>query len=271
MSAIPRKKAEYDTKYGIAYHHWCSICEVATAMNRIIMIRGGKRSAIQWIERNFPGKPMALGFIHVDPEKGLLFARTDEEKQRVFAAGYYVLEYPQGPGQPFNPAIRQYVAVRRRGRSVEKLPRQYQQVSDPWAELDIVIDTSGKPFTSDYDVAAIVDPGDHRWGKTFLWSVPDGGGKKPDKTSIFTSPVIEALNQRMRSQRANGNGEPGENRFLHGANAQHTGSPATGAERIIVFFPGDYVEDFHTPNVQYAREALLQLLGNPSPVGDENA
>jgi hypothetical protein len=271
MSAIARKETEYDARYGITSQHWGDIRYVATRMNRIIMIRGGKKSAIQWIERNFPGKPMALGFLKVDREKGLLLARTEQENQRVFAAGYYVLEYPQGPGGRFNPVIRQFVAARRRGRSVEKLPRQYQQVGDPWAELDVVIDSSGKPFTSDYDVAAIIDPGDHRWGKTFLWSVPEGAGKKPDKTSIFTGPVIEALNQRMRLHPSNDDGDPVENRFLHGTNAQHSGSPAQGDESILVFYPGGPVEVFHTPNVQHAREALLEVLAEHTPAGAGNA
>ena len=50
----------YDAEFGIAFAHWLSFQQIATQMNKIIMVRGGKKNAIPWIERGFPAKPIEL-------------------------------------------------------------------------------------------------------------------------------------------------------------------------------------------------------------------
>lgn len=232
----------YDRRYGIARAHWADIQEVSRETSQIILIRGGKPATIPWIEKNYPGKPMELGFAKVSRSLGLLMVSDDESKNQVFRAGHYVLEFAQTKGMG-NPVLKELVPVRGLGAGRRIMPNvSFVQGTTAAAQVGVVIDSvSGQPFTSDYDVAAIVDGSDFRWGRTFLSVVPDhaADGGKWNRTNRHIDGILAKLNEKMRQHRYGA--EVGKPRFLHGTQAHYNGNPAAGSEDLIVFFPSGIV------------------------------
>jgi hypothetical protein len=249
----------YDAEFGIAFAHWLSFQQIAIQMNKIIMVRGGKKNAIPWIERGFPAKPLELK-IKVDRATGLLVAESHEHST-VFQAGHYVLVKSGND----------YVVKRNLASTVPlshvapKLAGMCSYIS--WARQGLVLDRkSGLPFTSDYDIAAVIDLDDPRWGRTHL-SEPQLD--TPNLTSRFIQPVVDRANAVM----AAGTCVLGQPRARHGTQAQiATGSPMHGdKDEIIVFYPKDKVEQLCCRNVAEGREDLKNIMREslPSTAGPE--
>src|SRR5262249_40357483 len=144
----------------ITRSHWEDFRAVAGDPDRprVLLIRAGKPAAIPWIEKNFPAKPMAFKS-KVDPVVGLLFARTRAERDNALAAGHLVLDrLRDAAGMPRHTALPAFVGEGRdpRGQPVRKV---FNKAEHPWAQEALIVDsTSLKPFTSDYDLAAVIDP-----------------------------------------------------------------------------------------------------------------
>jgi hypothetical protein len=151
----------YEARFGIARNHWLSFQRIATKMNKIILVRGGKEKAVPWIERGFPAKPLELK-IKVDPNAGLLVAQQ-HEYSTVFQAGHYVVVK----------SGRDYLVERKPASTLplsQVAPNLQGMCSwTSWVRPGLVLDReSGLPFTSDYDIAAVIDLDDPRWGRTHL-------------------------------------------------------------------------------------------------------
>lgn len=229
------QEVAWSPRYGIAHGHWVALCAYAAERQMHLLVRGGKEAAIPWIRQQYPGKPMDLGFLKVDPELGLLIA-PEAERPKVFALGHYVLTTSGGAGN--------YVAVRSRGPHREQLPRTFSESELRHAsgrsarlELDgVVVDALTKlPFTSDYDLAAIVGAGERfnyygTFGSMSAEVVGAGPGEKRDITNLYIEQVRSELNHRVGR------------RFLHGSNVQYHGEDVIGTsfgtrpgEEIVVF------------------------------------
>ena len=237
----------YDAKFGIAFAHWLSFQKIATQMNKIIMVRGGKKNAIPWIERGFPAKPLELK-IKVDRACGLLVAESHEHST-VLQAGHYVVVRSGND----------YVVKRNLAPTVPlsqvapKLAGMCSYLS--WARQGLVLDRkSGLPFTSDYDIGAVIDLDDPRWGRTHL-SEPQPDTR--NRTSRFIKPVVDRVNAVM----AAGTCVLGQPRVPHGTQAQiQTGSPMHDDEdEVIVFYPKDKVEQLCCRNVAEGWEDLTNI------------
>lgn len=229
------QEVAWSPRYGIAHGHWVALCAYAAERQMHLLVRGGKEAAIPWIRQQYPGKPMDLGFLKVDPELGLLIA-PEKERPKVFALGHYVLTASGGPGA--------YVAVRARGSHREQLSRTFTESelrrvsgrSTPLELEGVVVDALTKlPFTSDYDLAAVVGAGEGfnyygTFGSMSAAVVGARPGEKRDLTNLYVEQVRAELNHRVGR------------RFLHGSNVQYYGDDAIGTsfgnkpgEEIIVF------------------------------------
>src|SRR5205807_2567097 len=163
----------YDARFGITDSHWQDFCWVACQFGWILLVRSGKQAAIPWIKANFPAKPLAFKS-KVDPHVGLLFARTEAERQNVFAHGHYVLAssgLQVDKGSPSNPVKKVYVAEDGEAAVVTRRSKaQFNSLDHPWAQDDLIVDSETlKPFTSDYDLGAVIDPAKRQWGLTYMW------------------------------------------------------------------------------------------------------
>jgi len=242
----------YTRTFGIANAHWRVFQEVAAQGPRIILVRGGKESSIPWIERGFPAKPPELE-IKVDPQIGLLVARNDEYG-KVRAAGHFILERA---GQGF------VVKMPSGPKPIETLvPKNLMGECDykNWQREGLVLSkTQFVPFTSDYDIAAVIDLKDPRWGRTFL-SEPVLGEK--NLTNMYIQPVLDALNARM----GNGTCLARQPRVQHGTQAQYGGSPLNKpGEPVLVFFPNGKVEQLGGGTVEEGLEDLKAILRESLP------
>lgn len=248
----------YEARFGIAGNHWLSFQQIASQMNKIILVRGGKKNSIPWIERGFPAKPLELK-IKVDEDVGLLVAQGHEHAT-VFQAGHYVVVK----------SGKDYVVERKPASTLpltDVAPKNLQGMCSctSWARQGLVLDReSGLPFTSDYDIAAVIDLNDPRWGRTHL-SEPQAD--TPNLTSRFVQPVLDRLNAAMSA----GTCVQGQTRARHGTQAQiFTGSPMhDDKDVILVFYPKNKVEHLACRNVAEGREELKKILREslPSTVG----
>lgn len=230
------RKIGWSPEFGIAARHWMQISRYASFQRLYLFVRGGKEAAIPWIEEGFPGKPMELGFLKVEPRTGLLWASTGEEQRQVFQASQLVL-------RRVGAAIR---AVGETGTPAS--PRVYHE---PWAGAGVVIEArSGLPFTSDYDLAAVI----------------------PAKELDYTRDVAGFLMGRSRTShwaeqaRAELNREFGSERFRHGPQALYDQKLGHGdSEHIVAFCASGDVYAFKTPEsegeaVQQYKELLVAWL-----------
>jgi hypothetical protein len=243
----------YEARFGIARNHWLSFQRIATQMNKIILVRGGKEKAIPWIKRGFPAKPLELK-IKVDPNAGLLVAQQ-HEYSTVFKSGHYVVVKSGGD----------YLVERKPASTLplsQVAPNLQGMCSwTSWVRPGLVLDReSGLPFTSDYDIAAVIDLDDPRWGRTHL-SEPQLD--TPNLTSRFVQPVVDRVNAAMTL----GTCVQGQPRARHGTQAQiGMGSPMhDDKDVIIVFYPKDYVEQLSCRNVAEGREELKNILRESLP------
>lgn len=230
--------AQYHPRFGITEHHWPAIAAYAAHHRLYIFIRGGKAASIPWIELGFPGKPMTLKF-GVDAAKGLLVARSAAERNQVLEAGHLLLvKTPQG-----------WRAAG--GHARVTLPLSHP-VSDRWAEEGIVVDRATLlPFTSDYDLSAVIPSADFDYMRDVA-----GFSLGASVTSSWAEQVRNDLNGIFGSQR-----------FRHGPQAlydQKLANKPKDAERIVAFCANGDVYWFHaglTPEaatMQY-RDLILAL------------
>lgn len=221
--------AAYSSDFGISWEHWHEFVEAADRLKLVILVRKGKASAIPWIEMGFPAKPLSLK-TKVDPATGLLIAPRSGQAS-VFAAGHWVLIGPgpdfrvlQSAGQANPPSISSVAPY---------LDHCTKCRWQSWARENLVIDArSGLPFTSDYDLAAVIDTRDARRGKSILADVSAG---KTNWTNPWVETVARELNQLMRDS---GTCVKGQDRILHGpqtfANADR--SPMNKQNELILAF-----------------------------------
>lgn len=217
----PLQKVSFEPRYGIAPRHWVAILDYVRRERLYLFIRGGKRAAIPWIERGFPGKPLELK-IKVDPQTGLLLARDGKDRDAVFRARHLLLtRRPQG-----------FQAVDERGTPVGG---RTLAASERHAVEGAVVDrASGLPFTSDYDIAAAL-PAD---GFDYQSHV-QGFALDKSNTSHLAEQVRRELNQRLGSQR-----------FQHGPQAlydQKLSNSDTESEIIVAFCANGDAYTFQTP------------------------
>ena len=201
--------AKYDAQFGITEQHWPALAAYAAHHRLYIFIRGGKRASIPWIEFGFPGKPMQLKF-GVDASKGLLVARAPAERQQVFDAGHLLLTKTTQGWRAAGPDARITLPVS-------------HPVSDRWAEEGIVVDRATLlPFTSDYDLSAVIPSGDFDYVRDMA-----GFMLGASVTSSWAEQVRNELNAIF-----------GSLRFRHGPQAmydQKLANRAEDAERIVAF------------------------------------
>ena len=232
-------QAQYHPRFGITDSHWAAILAYATHHRLFVFVRGGKPAAIRWIELGFPGKPLELK-TKVDPESGLLVARTENDRLQVFAAGHRLLtRTPQGwkvtgpAGQPGGPL---------------GFPAH-----DSWAREGVVIERgSGLPFTSDYDLAAVIPSA----GFDFQRDVLGFSAGKNRSTGLAEQVAIDL------------NAIFGSKRFRHGPQAVLDGmlanDPNAQREDIVAFCANGEAYWFTTPLTEEAasmqfRDLVLAL------------
>jgi len=231
----PMKKVSWSPHYGIAARHWTRLAAYAAQKQLFLFVRGGKASAIPWIEHGFPGKPMELGFLKVEERTGLLWAVTSDARQRVFDAQHYVLQRVGGG----------YRAVGRAG-----TPTNLRTYFEPWAGAGVVVERqSGLPFTSDYDLAAVIPSAQFDY-------IQDVAGFMLGKSRT---------SQNAEKVRADLNREFGSTRFRHGPQALYDQKLGHGDDELIIAFcaNGD-VFAFRTPETEAAavmqyRELLVAI------------
>jgi len=253
----------YVRSFGIAMAHWKAFQQVAGQKIGgngpwIILLRGGKECSIPWIERGFPAKPLEFK-IKIDSVLGLLKVERSEY-ETVWAKGHHVLMNSPGgfkvhlSKEDCKP-IESVVPTNLVGECNHKSWQREGLVLDRFTHL---------PFTSDYDVAAVIDLNDPRWGRTHL-SVTVLGEK--NFSSPYNQPVLDALNRLM----GDGTCLRGQPRIPHGTQAQvMSGSPMNkDDDRILVFYPNGKVEQLVCATVQEGREELKNLLREflPSTAG----
>jgi hypothetical protein len=236
----------YEARFGIARNHWSSFQQIAS--HKIILVRGGKEKAIPWIEKGFPAKPLELK-IKVDARVGLLIAKPHEHST-VFQAGHYVV-VKRGSDYRVDRNLASTVPL-----SQVAPPKLTGMCSwTAWAQDGLVLDrSSGLPFTSDYDIAAVIDLLDPRWGKTHLSEVR---ADTPNLTSMYIQPVVDRVNALMSS----GICIQGQPRARHGTQAQiGTGSPMhDDNEVIVIFYPKDKVEELKSCSVEEGRQEMIKI------------
>ena len=234
----PLTKVAFDPRYGVAPRHWTALLDYARREALYLFVRGGKPAAIPWIERGFPGKPLELK-IKVDPQSGLLLARDAREREAVFRARHLVLA--RGP--------RGLQAVDERG---QPLGGRTVPAAERWAVEGAVVDRlSGQPFTSDYDIAAVVPAGGFDYQRDV-----QGFALDASRTSHLAEQTRRELNQRFGSQR-----------FQHGPQAlydQKLSNSDTDSELIVAFCANGDAYTFRTPAspaaaVMQYRDLLIAL------------
>jgi hypothetical protein len=287
-----RKPTQWNAEYGIARMHWKDLEDVASLKEHILILRGGKAATIPFIEKNFPGKPPELKFLKINKVSGLLETAPQDVGQwaQVFHAGHLVLAMAKERKK----SARLVAVGPVRPGPIGHGPREEFEVpygGEPWAKPGLVIDRKTLlPFTSDYDLGAVIDAADYRFGKTFLAVIPGGnkgpGGKtkafatepvwNPPKpldvnwSNPFVDAIINALNAKMEAHHfPNGPGLPRFNpRFLHGAVSNFSGNPALGDEKLVVFYPGGRVEEIPGSSPETARAELDEILrSTPAALG----
>lgn len=141
----------YKPVYGFAPSHWRIIQNYARISATVLLFRSGKEASIPYIERKFPAKPMSFK-TKTDPRLGLLIADTPDAIDSVARAGQWMLrEHDRREGWfiAYSPLAPDVVRA------------EFEKAVCPWAAANVVVRADKDPhlpFTSDYDLAAIVRP-----------------------------------------------------------------------------------------------------------------
>ncbi len=153
--------AAYDPSHGFTQGHWKQILAYCQARNIVLIFRTGKSSAIPWIEQGFPAKPMTFK-AKVHKELGLLTADDEKTRQQVGETGHWVLRGGKllnaAGKKPLHSADDEFAAYD--PKFPTKVQATFRRRQHPWVNENVVVHRDEKlPFTSDYDLAAILPQG----------------------------------------------------------------------------------------------------------------
>jgi hypothetical protein len=275
--SVERSPVFYEMRFGITKRHFGIFQDVAAFGRWILMVRGGKPAAIHWINQGLPAKPIFLKakthrqlglLILPDSERG---ARGDAKKLTGLEAAQhhlcYVVQRAPGPGDgtlvahnPQHPTRETLTVDLGRWPWNDPLLRQHR------GELaGLVLDESGLPFTSDYDLGAVIPVGGslddvgRRVVREHTW-------KDFDNT---TSPLVEyvtaELNRRMLEPRGN---VRTSRRVMHGPQAFYGTKESPASDRnelVLIFHPTRKVECFVAPWVEDAAAVLREVSREYAP------
>jgi hypothetical protein len=205
--------------FGILRSHWNDLVQFARERGYVVALRTGKRAALPWIQRGFPAKPLALK-TKVCPETGLLIARSEADRQQAQGAGFPVLT-------PTGPNAREYIAQLQGGRTAFA-GQTFGSSSHDWARDGLIMDPVRRlPFTSDYDLAAVVDTEQLDYEGTYM-----SRAGMANSTNVLVASVAGELNRRF-----------GSPRIVHGSQAQYSGGMGHGDDdTVLIFHPDGFVE-----------------------------
>jgi hypothetical protein len=214
-------------RHGIVPEHWDAFGRAASRTGYAIIVREGKPAAVPWIRKGYPAKPLSFK-LKVHPEFGLLLVETDQER-RQFLAHPRCFLVPLAGGQ--TPPAREPDSVDRLERYLVDTIRRHQDIlRDPEAPVAddrlpaLVVDRqSGLPFTSDYDLAAVIDTQYPHYEVTFMSHGSLGESKSR------TNGLVDALTRHL-------NQEFGTERIQHGAEAQYSGQAANKDDEGLILF-----------------------------------
>ncbi|HEX5437613.1 MAG TPA: hypothetical protein VFW98_10675 [Gemmatimonadaceae bacterium] len=285
----PVEHVDYSADFGFARAHWDAFARYAAAEHRFLIFRSGKRSAIPWIERGFPGKPLQFS-AKVDPTLGLLKLKRTEW-DHAHSLGHFVLR------QQMDAPIGYYVAAGAGGRRVPNMVyrvewfrailRRAGSAHASEADLEGVVvngltegmrlaeiggtSTPYLPFTSDYDLAVVIGSGEHFNYQGTLGTMADPAGRigvaraggKWDFTNLYVAGVADHFNQAF-----------GSLRIQHGSQVQYFGmgddDPATQLankipEPVLVFAPDQRVYRFVASSGAAGTQQVWDLLHAINP------
>jgi len=226
--AAPKARAAIARLYaglersGITPGHLKVFQQVAQRMNRIIAVRSTNPASTPWIERGFPGKPLAIkiktskvtGIVTAVEENGALSVK---DMITARSKGYYVVDAD-------------LVARNAGGEALElrnpDWPLEPGQVIDPH-QL--------KPLVGDYDLLGVIDP--TAPGRNLVVAASEGK-IRTDWTNPMTRRVAAELNAGMDQPRV-----------MHGAqdglSGEYGGIPDKGG--AVVFYPDGNAKYLATP------------------------
>jgi hypothetical protein len=253
----PVQQVTWAARYGIAQRDWEAFSRYAGANHVYLLLRGGPAAAIPWIERGFPARPSGLSTLDVDGDLGLLVARGETQRHRVFAHCHYVL-MPAVPPR----------AQAHGGQFIGVNPRQPPlrvTFRERWARAGVVIDRRAhRPFTAGYELVAVIGEGDefHHFqtlGSAVGAAAPLGWrrGPDPDRSTRFVDQVRQDLNGLLGSERVL-DGTRGQARGPSSAGS--AGSSADVHDQIVIFRPDGGVGLLRSPAGAWSRLEVRVLV-----------
>jgi hypothetical protein len=205
------KQAE---QLGIPVEHALAIRHAVVNNNPnryIVFIREAKLKGMEWIRRGYPAKPREIK-AGTDEDIGLVVAKTADEINEALAAGHFVVS----KGRARNGSL-----VAEIGDAPE------------WGHMPdgLIIDKKTmKPFTSDFDVGAIVNPSST--GQNLTLVKTGGKGDASVYVKDYSDPgeraMIDIMNQHM-------GGLNGGGRLKHGPDDKF--GTTVRKDRHIAFLP----------------------------------
>jgi len=177
----------------------------------IVFIREAKLKGMEWIRRGYPAKPREIK-AKIDEDIGLVVAKTADEINEALAAGHFVVSKGRARNGSLVAAI---------GDAPE------------WGHMPdgLIIDkTTMKPFTSDFDVGALIKPSSQGQNMALVKS----GGKHEASVYVkdYADPheraMVDNINQNM-------GGLGGGGRLKHGPDDKF--SDTVREDRHIAFLP----------------------------------
>jgi len=205
------KQAE---QLGIPVEHALAIRHAVVNNNPnryIVFIREAKLEGMEWIRRGYPAKPREIK-AGTDKDIGLVVAKTADEINEALAAGHFVVSKGSA----------------RNGSMVAEIGD-----APEWGHMPdgLIIDKNTmKPFTSDFDVGAIIDPSAPRRNLALLKT--GGTGDASVYVKDYIDPreraMIDSMNQHM-------GGLNGGGRLKHGPDDKF--SNTVREDRHIAFLP----------------------------------
>lgn len=243
----------YDVHYlpahGIAPRHWNDLQEYAARTHLAVVLRGGKEKAIPWIELGYPAKPLTMK-AKVDRKTGLLrcgvigdafdLLKDKEHRQAAFQAGLWVLD--PDPAHPSRFLARSSERAGLPAATFESAQHQWLRAG----AAGLVVDPHRRlPFTSDYDIAAVVDT------QRFNYALTYGSiAGRSDRSNPLTEATRQELNRIFGSER-----------IVHGTQAQYEGSPINDpSDTLIAFHPTGHVDVMSQLTHDQATRLLIAVI-----------
>ena len=207
---------------GISSRHIHVFQRVAASnggMNRIIAVRFTNLKSTKWIDRGYPGKPMAVK-IKTSDTTGIVTVHKGGPKRTplgeiedTYKAGYYIVD---ADGIPRNGA----------GKALD-LPSKTDWPLEPGQVIDAKLK---KPLVGDYDLHSIIKP--HNKGQNIVLHSENGVQVK-DFSNTDIKKVAKALNDGMDQPRV-----------LHGAHDGYASLSKAG-DGVVAFHPDGRIQVFN--------------------------